>query len=113
VVDSGAGVGCRPEPVSGLAERDPQGVDVMRARTAGTMGAAGTVWANSKSMEGAHPERGVLAVPVVRSGPDRFIDLTEPAVRPPTRCFSMSTTRITTETMAMSGAAKSWFQFCS
>jgi len=33
---------------------------------------------------------------------------TEPTVRPPTRCFSMSAQRMTTGTTAMTGAAKSW-----
>jgi hypothetical protein len=39
--------------------------------------------------------------------------LTEPAVRPPTRCFSMTAKRITTGTIAISEAANSWSQFCS
>ena len=39
--------------------------------------------------------------------------LIEPAVRPPTRCFSMNANRITTGTIAMIEAAKSWSQCCT
>jgi MFS transporter, ACS family, D-galactonate transporter len=43
---------------------------------------------------------------------DRPAYFTEPAVRPPTRCFSISANRITTGTTAMIEAAKSWSQAC-
>ena len=46
-------------------------------------------------------------------GPARSRHFTDPAVRPPTRCFSMTAKRITTGTMAMIAAANSWSQCCS
>jgi hypothetical protein len=44
------------------------------------------------------------------SSPERYF--TEPAVSPPTRCFSITANRMTTGTTAMIEAAKSWSQLC-
>jgi hypothetical protein len=54
--------------------------------------------------------------PLAEAGTGRVEDgvghFTAPAVRPPTRCFSIAANRMTTGTIAMREAAKSWSQLC-
>ena len=58
--------------------------------------------------------RGVERGPagLVQPGGTGVGHFTAPAVRPPTRCFSMAANRMTTGTIAMREAAKSSSQFC-
>ena len=64
----------------------------------------------------ADVDRCRVDAPLAEAGTGRVEDgvghFTAPAVRPPTRCFSMAANRMTTGTIAMMEAAKSWSQFC-
>jgi hypothetical protein len=77
---------------------------------AGAVGSVGTGW-NVFVSKPYKPSSRKLCWHHLRNGNLRG-HLIAPAVSPPTRCFSISAKRMTTGTMAMSDAAKSWAQFC-
>ncbi len=77
---------------------------------AGAVGSVGTGWNVFVSKPYKPPSR-KLCEDHLHNG-NVEVHLIAPAVSPPTRCFSISANRMTTGTIAIRDAAKSWAQFC-